>query len=63
MQLAHNAVNEVVSSKAMRHFESKEFFKKKSYFFMHNAGKQSFKFITTILKKKTTDNCAMWAGK
>jgi len=52
MQLAHNAVNVVVSSKAMRHFESKEFFKKKSYFFMHNAGKQSFKFITTILKKK-----------
>ena len=52
MHLEHDIKNEVVSSQEMRRFESEHFLKKKSYFFMKNAGKESFKFITTILKKK-----------
>ena len=52
MQLEHDRTNEVVSSKEMRRFENEQFHKKKSYIFMKNAGKQSFKFISTVLKKK-----------
>ena len=52
MQLKHDTKSEVISSAEMMRFEREHFIKKKSYFFMKNAGKQSFKFITTILKNK-----------
>ena len=52
MQLEHGSKSDVISSDEMRRFERDQFQKKESYFFMKNAGKQSFKFITRILKKK-----------
>jgi len=45
-------LNQAVSSKEMRLFEKKEFTKKKSFFFMKNAGKQSFNFIKEIFSNK-----------
>ena len=54
MQTVHNAkgLDQVVSSREMKLFEKKEFLKKKSYFFMKNAGKQAFNLIKKNFKNK-----------
>jgi len=54
MQTVHNAkgLKQAVSSREMKLFEKKEFFKKKSYFFMKNAGKQVFNLIKKNFKRK-----------
>ena len=54
MQTVHNIkeLDQVVSTEEMRLFEKKEFLKKKSYFFMKNAGKQVFDLIKKNFKKK-----------
>ena len=53
MQTVHNVkgLKQAVSSREMKLFEKKEFFKKKSYFFMKNAGKQVFNLIKKISKE------------
>jgi len=54
MQTVHNIkeLDQVVSTEEMRLFEKKEFLKKKSYFFMKNAGKQVFDLIKKNFKNK-----------
>jgi len=54
MQTEHSVkrLNYAVSSKEMKFFEKKEFLKKKSYFFMKNAGKKTFNLIRKIFKNK-----------
>ena len=54
MQPTHNTkrLNQAVSSREMKLFEKKEFLKKKSYFFMKNAGKQAFNLIRKNFKNK-----------
>jgi ADP-dependent NAD(P)H-hydrate dehydratase / NAD(P)H-hydrate epimerase len=54
MQPVHNkkTSNHAVSSKEMKTFEKREFFKKKSYFFMKNAGEQVFLKIMQICENK-----------
>jgi NAD(P)H-hydrate epimerase len=54
MQTAHNIkeLDQVVSSGEMKLFEKREFFKKKSYFFMKNAGKKVFDLIKKNFKNK-----------
>ena len=54
MQSSHNekTSNHAVSSKEMKIFEKSQFFKKKSYFFMKNAGRQIFLKIRQICINK-----------
>jgi len=54
MQTEHSIkrLDQVVSSKEMKLLEKKEFLKKKSYFFMKNAGKKTFNLIRKIFKNK-----------
>ena len=43
---------EILNSLEMKRFEKREFLKKNSYFFMQNAGKQVFEFISNNFKKR-----------
>ncbi len=54
MQTVHDIkeLDQIVSSGEMKLFEKREFLKKKSYFFMKNAGKQVFDLIKKNFKKK-----------
>ena len=54
MQTAHDIkeLDQIVFSGEMKLFEKREFLKKKSYFFMKNAGKQVFDLIKKNFKKK-----------
>ena len=54
MQTAHSIKRliQAVSSTEMKVFEKKEFRKKKSYFFMKNAGKRVFNLIRKDFKNK-----------
>ena len=54
MQSTHNikGLNQAVSAREMKLFEKKEFLKKKSYFFMKNAGKQAFNLIKKSFNNK-----------
>ena len=54
MQTVHNIkkFDQVVSSQEMKFFEKNEFDKKKSFFFMKNAGRETFKIIRGKFKKK-----------
>ena len=54
MQTVHDIkeLDQIVSSGEMKLFEKREFLKKKSYFFMKNAGKQVFDLIKKNFKNK-----------
>ena len=54
MQTIHSIkrLDRAVSSKTMKSFENKEFLKKKSYFFMKNAGKKAFELINKNFQNK-----------